>query len=201
MLIDFECESSTRGVIGGAENGVPGGTNSIDYVTIASTGNAVDFGDMYSGSARGYASCASTTRGLFAGGDLIGPQTNIIQYITISTTGNSIDFGDLIESGNSTRGCSNSTRGLFYQSTNTISFVTIASTGNAQDFGDSISGRGSSSSTASSTRGLFGGGGNPTSSNIIDYVTILSTGNSIDFGDLTQARSQLGACSNGHGGL
>jgi hypothetical protein len=191
--------SSTRGVIGGAENGISGGTNSIEYITITSTGNSIDFGDMYVGSVRNYASCSSTTRGLFAGGDLFPSQTNIIQYITISTTGNSIDFGDLTESG-SARGCSNSTRGLFCHSTNTISFVTISSTGNAQDFGDSISSLGFFSSTASSTRGLFGGGYDPTT-NIINYVTILSTGNALDFGDLTQSRFQLGACSNGHGGL
>ena len=37
--------------------------------------------------------------------------------------------------------------------------------------------------------------------NIIVYVTIQTTGNAVDYGDLFLARSQLGACSDSHGGL
>ena len=35
----------------------------------------------------------------------------------------------------------------------------------------------------------------------IDYVEIMTLGNAKDFGNLAEARSQPGACSNGHGGL
>ena len=44
--------NSTRGVLmGGLSNTSPSyaGSNVIDYITIASTGDAVDFGDLYSG--------------------------------------------------------------------------------------------------------------------------------------------------------
>jgi hypothetical protein len=62
-------------------------------VTIASTGNATDFGDLLSATSV-MAGTSSSTRGIFAGGNS-GTQTNVIQYITIATTGNATDFGDL----------------------------------------------------------------------------------------------------------
>ena len=40
----------------------------IDYVTIAQTGNAVDFGDLSHVATRYAQSCASPTRGMVAGG-------------------------------------------------------------------------------------------------------------------------------------
>ena len=46
------CANSTRGVLmGGLDNTSPSyaGSNVIDYITIASTGDAVNFGDLYSG--------------------------------------------------------------------------------------------------------------------------------------------------------
>jgi hypothetical protein len=41
------CSSSTRGVFGGGRGaGFPSQTNVMEYITIASTGNATDFGDL-----------------------------------------------------------------------------------------------------------------------------------------------------------
>ena len=40
----------------------------IDYVTIATTGDALDFGDQSSGSGSEVGCCASSTRGILAGG-------------------------------------------------------------------------------------------------------------------------------------
>ena len=63
----------------------------IDYITIATTGNGADFGDLTVG--RGFGPGASSgIRGLFAGGN--GP-SNVIDYVTIASTGNATDFGDL----------------------------------------------------------------------------------------------------------
>ena len=199
--------NSTRGVWGGAYG--PGPNQStvgpIDYVTIASTGNASDFGEgvlTYVG-----ASCASSTRGIFAGGRLrtTNLPVNTISYITISTTGNVSDFGDLIFTGRYSAGCSNATRGVFIGNfnspayVNSIDYITIATTGNAQDFGDMTNFGGTINASASSTRALFAGGG--TVLNTIEYITILSTGNSIDFGDLRENRAFGGSASNAHGGL
>jgi hypothetical protein len=200
--------SSTRAISFGGDN-VGSGTNVIEYMTIASTSNGIDFGDLLSSQTTFTGGIASSTRGVIGGGNTYPsePQTNVIQYITISTLGNSIDFGDLTTPKGGGTATSNSTRGIFIggvsgpSRTNTIEYVTIASTGNAQDFGDLTNATNSFAACSSSTRALYGGGSAPTTTNTIEYITILSAGNAVDFGDLTIARFSLGACSNAHGGL
>ena len=53
--------NSTRGVMMGGENG--GIKNTIDYITIASTGDAADFGDLTDAKTFG-ASCSNGHGGL-----------------------------------------------------------------------------------------------------------------------------------------
>ena len=65
----------------------------IDYCTIATLGNFIDFGDLTT-SRRSGSSCSSSTRGLLGGGTTPVNQ-NIIDYVTIASTGNATDFGDL----------------------------------------------------------------------------------------------------------
>lgn len=203
--------NSTRGVwAGGVDSfGTGARLNIIQYVTIATTGNATDFGDL-TGIVGGLQLCAATaspTRGLIAGGNDDSTQKNVINYITIATTGNATDFGDLTSARDGLSACSSDTRALFgggiqsITTINTIEYVTIATTGNATDFGDLTVARRYLAACSSPTRGTFGGGDTGTDSNVIDYVTIATIGNATDFGDLTLARSNLGACSNGHGGL
>ena len=201
--------SSTRGIFAGGFTPTPTNINlnTIDYITIATIGNALDFGDLISAT-RTASSCASPTRSIFSGG-YTSVNINTIQFITISSTGNSVKFGEL----SATRSpfnasCSSSTRGLIFggvtpSSVNIIDYITIASTGNAIYFGDLTgSNRFASAALSSNTRGLCGGGGNPGSSvNIIDFVTISNTGNSQDFGDLVAPRGYLTAHSDSHGGL
>jgi len=197
---------STRGIITAMENpGWPSSnSNQIDYVTIASTGNANDFGDLYFGT-RECGGCASPTRGVVFSGTPSG--SNVIQYFTISTQGNSADFGDLTTVGQRGKGGSNAVRGLFNigltpSVSNIVDFITIATLGNAKDFGDLTEARGNACATASSIRFVVAGGGAPSVVDTIDYAQIMTTGNFINFGELVGAdRSQLGACSNGHGGL
>tara|TARA_R110000868_G_scaffold101771_13_gene280308 strand:+ start:3228 stop:3410 length:183 start_codon:yes stop_codon:yes gene_type:complete len=54
--------SPTRGVIGGGADGLTN-YNIIDYVTIATTGNAIDFGDLTSGRS-GLAACSNAHGGI-----------------------------------------------------------------------------------------------------------------------------------------
>jgi len=66
--------------------------NSADmgYITIASTGNMTDYGDL-TGAGYGIDATSSSTRGLIGGvGFGLG-----IDYFTIASTGNGTDFGDL----------------------------------------------------------------------------------------------------------
>jgi hypothetical protein len=180
-------------------------SNILDYITIASQGNANDFADLYIDTGNNHGnSIASSTRGIIIGSAT--GQTpsisyiNTIQFITISTLGNSANFGE--SSGVSTKGgCSNSIRGVYTIDDNTIEYITIATLGNSQNFGDLTISNSYRSAASSSTRGIFGGGYGPSNVNTIDYVQIMSTGNAIDFGDLTDARGILVSCSNGHGGL
>lgn len=209
--------SSTRGVSSGGYNkgsGVGQGTNDysniIEYITIASIGNATDFGDLISVSGYNgryqHASFASTTRGIMAAGRA-GTTDNVIQYITIASTGNGTDFGDANTNTKApVAGASNSTRGLFgndYGNSGVVvAYVTIASTGNSTDFGDLSVGRDGCAAVADSTNCFFAGGnGSGGYKNIIDNFTIASTGNATDWGDLTIIQYRLCGVSSGHGGL
>ena len=196
-----------RGVFAGGFNGPsPTVTNydTIDYINIASTGNAQDFGDLTS--ARNYQSAfASSTRGIVTGGNPVAD--NRLDYITIASTGNAQDFGDALYIGNP-GSLANSTRGIFAGGespvspnpvVNNINYVTIASTGDSIDFGDLITSTNIPNGAASKTRGIFSGGSTPSTSNTIQFITIATTGNSQDFGDLTitKTASNGGSCSNG----
>ena len=66
---------------------------SIEYVTIASTGNAQDFGDISGGRIEVWEVVIST-RGLMEVEE-VQAQTVTLIYITIASTGNAQDFGDL----------------------------------------------------------------------------------------------------------
>ena len=81
---------------GRAIYGTSSSPNPMEYITISTLGNAIDFGDL-TNTMWLYASMSSPTRALFAGG--YNPSSNAtyanIDYVQISTTGNGIDFGDL----------------------------------------------------------------------------------------------------------
>lgn len=103
------CSNSTRGLFAQGYTGNPSGvfSNVIDYVTIATTGSAVDFGDCSRGS-RGSSSMSSSTRAVINVGNASSPYaSNIMEYVTISSTGNTTDFGDLTVSLGSRTACSN----------------------------------------------------------------------------------------------
>ena len=90
--------SNTRGCFGGGEGTGPtfGIYNIIDYVTIASTGNATDFGDLVEFYGK-YNSAGTSNKvtGIFAGGQGSGVVYDSVDKITIASTGNATDFGDL----------------------------------------------------------------------------------------------------------
>ena len=196
---------ANRGIFAGGYTG--SNSNVIDYVNIASTGNALDFGDL-SAAKYNFASLSSATRGLFAGAQNF---INTIDYIVLSTTGNAQDFGDLSTTSGNGEGCSSSTRGIFNIGltatdtySNILEYVTIGSTGNTTDFGDMTVARRSAGACSSPTRGVWAGGsiggGPPFNTNVIDYVTIASTGNATDFGDLSSAadaRSNVSSSTRG----
>ena len=181
-------------------------TNNIDYITIATTGNASDFGDLDE-SRQATSGGSDSTRGLFSGGSsTVSPSgnRNTISYITIASTGNVVNFGDLSEIKRYTGSTSDKTRTVIAGGANapgpltdTIEFVTTQSLGDATNFGDLISATWAFVGTASSpTRGVYFGGSTSTSSsnsiNTIVYVTIQTLGDALDFGDLTNVNAYTG---------
>ena len=87
--------NETRGVFsGGYRPNNSAVVNTIDLITIATTGNASNFGDL-SRQVRAHGGAESTTRGVFFGGTYPAIQ-DTIDYITFSTTGDATDYGDLI---------------------------------------------------------------------------------------------------------
>ena len=83
----------------------------MDYVTLATLGNAKDFGDStWTGAYKSGAS--SPTRGTWSGGRIPAGRENRIDYHQIMTTGNAIDFGDLVSNHDGAGGCSNAHGGL-----------------------------------------------------------------------------------------
>ena len=195
-----------RGIFVGGYNGV--NKNTIDYITIAATGDAKDFGDL-TGLTNSGLIANSTTRGLIGG---ISNGTNTIDTITIRTTGNASDFGDMTvaRAGGAVGPLCNATRGIFVAGysggdLNVLDFVTMATKGNASDFGDlAVIAATQTGAASSPTRGVIMGGigGSPRgATNTTQKIEILSTGNSVDFGDITLARNGGGGISNAHGGL
>ena len=111
--------NATRGVFhsGYQYPASPNFSNNIEFVTIATTGNTVDFGDSLLG---GFGCGGSSpTRGVAGGGYFqnsptgeVGGFTNIIDFIEIATTGNAVDFGDTTNVVRHIKGGSNGHGGL-----------------------------------------------------------------------------------------
>ena len=130
--------SPTRAIIAGGQ--APSYSNHIEYITIATTGNSSDFGDL-TAARLGCHGSSNAVRGVFFGGYSDPPGAyNTIDYITLATLGNATDFGDMTHTGGTNCATSNSTRATEWNDAE-ISYVEILTTGNAVDFGDLITAR------------------------------------------------------------
>ena len=196
--------SRTRGFAAGGGSPTPNAyVNKIEYVTISSTGDGTDFGDL-SGDYNEGSSVSNSTRGVIYSG-YPGTQ-NIIDYITMASAGNAKDFGDKTNSSVGAGTMQSPTRGVYssgetnaspYAVVNSMVYLTIATTGNTADFGDAARAVRYPAATSNAVRGVQALGGSPnTYTNAIEYITIATLGDAIDFGDLVT--SNLGY---GGGGL
>ena len=196
--------TGTRGLFMG---GGPSASDTIDYISISTLGNAQDFGNLSLARWTG-GSAASSTRAITAGGET-SSIVNTIDFGTFASTGNFSDFGDLATGmGQGVGGASSSTRGVFLgggtpSKSNVIQYITIAAEGNAIDFGDlpysadaQIEG-----TCGSPIRGIAAGGNTGSKINNISYITLTTLGNALDFGDLTLARGTAGSGSNATRGI
>ena len=201
--------SEIRGFICGATKQSDYGqaNNTIEFVTIATTGDSSEFADLASAGKQLNAGCESLTRGIVLGGyrgtnPSDGSSTNNIQFFTFASTGNTTRFGELTQTARNVIAVSDQTRGVrmggFTEPsnafTNTIDFITMASEGNATDFGDTIGLDLNGAPVQNRTRGVMMGTETPSAQlNIIQFITIQSAGNANDFGDLSAARAGVPA--------
>ena len=199
--------SETRGVWNSGGD-YPGNNTSaiIDYVTIASEGNAIDFGDptlnSFSKTAFG-----SSTRGIWGGGWTGSANSNVIEYIQFSTLGDALDFGDLVQATRGMGSSGNQIRGIFAGGqaandnsnfTSDIDFVTIASKGNTTSFGNLTSSRrfDGGGQVSNSIKGLFWNAvGSTSTGSGIESIIIASEGNSVVFADQGLSNESRPACT------
>ena len=195
-----------RGIFAGGGT-TPNYTNAIDFITISSSGNSLDFGDLTQ-ARQSLSGTANSTRGIFASGYIAPGNTDRIDYISIASQGNAVTFGSIASAIRYASCAANSTRGLIAGGytpnyIDRIEYITIATLGDAKDFGD-LTANGTATDKAglsSPTRALFAGGEGPSMVSQIDYVTIATLGNAADFGDLTAARRKSSSASSGTRGL
>ena len=180
--VDYTTQRGRGFSMGGLQVGSTFYSN-IDYINIASKGNAIDFGSLHQ-ALEGGIGCGNEIRGLNGGGNTPSDLTQI-DYFTTASLGDAIDFGDLTSDRLRGSGLASSTRGIFVAgrtpgSTNIIDYVEIMTTGNAIDFGDTVAASRGQATASSPTRGIIANGMHLGGE--ISYVTISSTGNAIDFG-------------------
>ena len=186
--------------------------STMRYVTIASDGDTVDFGNMTFNYRYGSVT-GSKIRAMPMGGYGAGT-VNTINIITISTTGDAQDFGDLHEIMQDGMGTStNGTRSLVHTRSSGFTDVSMdqynpISGGTTFSFGDLTAGRQFSpmnSCLSSPTRGVFPGGtlapGAAGTSGVIDYFQFATEGDAVDFGDMHTSASSGSYFSSAHGGL
>lgn len=166
--------------------------DTMEYVTIATTGNSSTFGTYSSIGSWGIAGTQSSAgRGVIGSGypDGASAADTGLYYITIATTGNTSTFGNLPSAVFRMAACSDGSRGLFgggYSGgvyTN-MDYITIATTANSSSFGSMNTQKDDAMATSNSTRAVWIGGKNQygTANGQIFYNTIATTGNATSFG-------------------
>jgi len=175
-------------------------TNTSEYVTIATLGNATSQGTMPHNT-RNLMAIGNSTTGLIASGE--GGDANGIYAQTIASLGTASFFGNLVAANMyEAAGTNSETRALWSGGANTLTnivYSNIATSGNATTFGTQTNKR-SHSALTDDTYAIFAGGGPGTGvayERSAEYVTIDTLGNTTDFGDLIEDHTYGCATSNG----
>jgi len=199
--------SDTRGIFCTGRSMDNGRRNSMCFITIATEGNATDFGDITANDTAPGSS--NQTIGLIASGfaRFFADTMETIEKITIASTGDAVDYGDLTVGRFLNAACGSPTLSICaggltrsFSVLNTIDQKSFASSGDATDFGDLVDPVLLASAASSNTIGLFFGGSasfGGAGKDTIETLNIASTGNASDFGDLTSVHKFGCANSNG----
>ena len=184
--------TGNRGLyMGGNRGSSPNCSVNIDFITISTTGNSQDFGDMHT-AVNQTSAFGSRKRAVSCGGNTPSDQYgNQDTYMTIfATLGNASDFYTLTATSKESTAYSNDIRGFYVEPQVTQNtYVNIESGGNFQDFGTLINKTEQGQSFTSSTRAVIvNGHAVPSMTNAAEYITMMTTGNGTDFGDTTAQR-------------
>ena len=202
-----QASSRSRGLFMGGRDPSNNYLNTIEYVTISTTGEtAIDFGDLSDGGH--YAIVGSNSTRAIALGRYDGSAVvNVIDHVTIAHTGDAKDFGDSITAISDGAGAASPTRMLAFagnspSKVNTIQFVTISTLGNSADFGDLVAVRSQICGSSNAVRACtYGGHDGSSRTDHIEFVTITTLGDSKDFGNLSSTRRIANATSSSTRGL
>ena len=211
--------SHTRGIfqMGEAASPIGAASNRLESISMTTSGDSTDFGDLtvgrqdtYGVAAQGHGALElgffpresvtympGSGKVLMLGGNRAGGDRNTIDTYQINTLGNASDFGDMLTTIDKNASCASTIKAITFGGQtpagsyqNVIQSVNFQSEGNAADFGDLVTGCIHNSGCNSVTRGINQTGyiSPGAASNEITYITMASTGNSTDFGNSTSAR-------------
>ena len=207
--------NSGRGIFSGGTD--PNSVRNIDYINIASTGNATAWGELLGNGTSLHGGASNNIRGVYVGGFTGAPSNariSLMQALTLPTEGDIIDFGDLQFNSQQLSGVGNETRGVYAMgyaypnmspvSSNSLNMhytmIEFMSSASRTDFGDIIDNAGCRDLATVSTpiRGYFAGGegtgqDSPSHNKNITIKGFANNSESLNFGELTTL-SQRGAC-------
>ena len=200
------CSNGTRALYmgGSPPSGIYAEAAVIQYVTTATLGDAINFGNL-TDQTIAPACLSDGTLGFSTGGYGInaGGITENIEYVTIETTGDATNFGDCLFRLRHHNCASDATRGLIAggyndtagSRTEVIQYITTATPSNSFNFGDLIASNQKLSGASDQTRSLFISGYTTTHQDVIQYVTTQTLGDAVSFGTLTEV-VETGASTN-----
>ena len=202
----------TLGIFGGGGGRTNGsaisGVKDIDYVTIGSTGNGTDFGDMHAYRNYGGKCGASNGTLLFSCGGWDGITERVLErldtmeYLTIGTSGSGSNAGelDVEQSGvNATNGNNRYIVNGGYSEAGAIQMMTyndFSTSANVSDFGNMSAAASGNASVCAASRVVFHVPNN--NENRMEYANPASPSYmTTDFGNLTNPRSSATGTSDG----
>jgi len=185
-------------------------SNNMDKITISTTGNAANIGNL-TNPASSPAAVASPTRASFVGGANGATEYDTIDTTLFASATTAVDSGDLTAARQALTSAGSATRAITFGgysggSLLMMDYWAIAGSGiTAADFGDLNTAVALNTAASNATRAASFGGWSSVGSvfrSSIQYVTIASTANATTSGEtLAATGSDFGAHSTGNGGL
>ena len=172
-------------------------SDTIDYNTIATSAEAVDFGNLTTAT-RNLSAASGGSRAVVGGGTQSPGATDTIEFVTVASTGEATDFGNLAAACRDLTALADGNRGCFAggdrpSTSNVIDFITISVAGNASDFGDMRVVRSHLGSCSNGSRGIVVSDYPPQSHTFdIEYFAIGTLGNTLDFGSTIEDKPLWG---------